>query len=71
MKVYKASVDMAKALDVELRRLGMPFFAIRPELIGSESSDGEAIGNPTVIPKEELAKLQRRMLGLLEDLCKE
>lgn len=71
MKVYKASVDMSKALDTELRHLGTPFFAIRSELVGAEHSIGETVGKPAAITKEELVKLQRRMLGLLEDLCKE
>lgn len=62
---------MAKALDTELRHLGTPFFAIRSELVGSEHSIGETVGRSAMIPKEELVQLQRRMLGLLGDLCKE
>ncbi|KAK2765231.1 hypothetical protein FQN54_008930 [Arachnomyces sp. PD_36] len=71
MKVYKASTEMAKALDSELRHLGTPFFVIRPDLIGSGPSDTDIAGKPAAISREELVKLQKRMIGLLEDLCKE
>jgi hypothetical protein len=71
MKVYKASVEMAKALDSELRHLGTPFFAIRQELVGSGAISEGTGDKPPTIPKEQLVKLQHRMLGLLEDLCKE
>ena len=75
-KVYRALSEMSKSLDSELRGLGIPFFAIRRELVGSANDDqrssrpAEGIQKATVSP-DELASLQRRMLDLLEDLCKE
>ncbi|KAL1968524.1 hypothetical protein VTN77DRAFT_1734 [Rasamsonia byssochlamydoides] len=97
-KVYKASVDMSKAMESELRNLGIPFFAIKPSLIAPEdkkkdradelrSSDPLLLGaasasasapttaerkeTTTMISKVELLTLQRRMLELLQDLCKD
>lgn len=79
-KVYKASAQMADALTAELRGLKIPFFALRKSLIqGSSPSDlGSGHGKDAVdnnesskVSKSELAALQRRMLELLEDLCKE
>lgn len=81
IKVYRASVEMARAMDGELRNLGVPFFAIKHELVAtgrppglSSGRDGKG-GNGAVekgyLEKEELIKLQRKMLELLEDLCKD
>lgn len=64
-KVYRASVDMADALVLELRGLGIPFFAIKRDLIDSSKA-----ATPT-IPRRDLETFQRRMLELLQDLCKE
>ncbi|KAJ9302253.1 hypothetical protein DTO271G3_1119 [Paecilomyces variotii] len=80
-KVYKASADMAKALDSELRALGIPFFAVKHSLVKAEAE--KAISGPSAtrtkpegsgdgtLSREELSALQRRMLELLQDLCKE
>ncbi|KAJ9231199.1 hypothetical protein DTO207G8_2860 [Paecilomyces variotii] len=80
-KVYKASADMAKALDSELRALGIPFFAVKHSLVKAEAE--KAISQPSAtrtkpegsgdgtLSREELSALQRRMLELLQDLCKE
>lgn len=72
---------MARALDVELRGLGIPFFAIRHSLVlppsdapadnNSHSSSSVGAGSKSVISKDELVAFQKRMLELLEDLCKE
>lgn len=102
-KVYKASVDMARAMDAELRNLGIPFFAIKPSLVvpdeqknnngnkkDKEVRAGEDRSHPslglssavgtaaerkdtstTTISRTELLTLQRRMLELLQDLCKD
>ena len=59
-KVYMASVQMAEAMDRELRALGIPFFAIRPNLVQYDDNE---------LTREALAALQRRMLDLLQDLC--
>lgn len=80
-KVYKASVDMSRALDSELRALGIPFFAIQHKLVRprsmAEAADESASPHDNgterknIISTEQLAALQRRMLELLEDLCTE
>ncbi|KAI9778874.1 MAG: hypothetical protein M1839_007837 [Geoglossum umbratile] len=73
-KVYKASLDMAQAMKSELKALGIPFFGTRSNLVkGNEI--GSALGEPVcdesgVVGEQELVELQKRMLGLLEDLCK-
>jgi hypothetical protein len=79
-KVYKASVEMAKAMSSDLKNLGVPFFGTRSSLVwkrGSEPSIGNSLGGsdgPTdrdgKIGEQELVKLQKRMLELLEDMCK-
>lgn len=72
---------MTDALIAEMRGLGIPFFALRKDLIQDDSSTKEDPGPRRVsnvkqsasspIVRSELEKLQRRMLDLLEDLCKE
>jgi len=81
-KVYKSSVDLAKAVDSELRSLNIPFFALKHSLVATLTEKDEntktqpsEIGTPTdrkdTISRDELLALQRRMLELLENLCKE
>lgn len=71
---------MAEALTAELRGLKVPFFTLQPSLIREPSSDvGNISSNPdgthphvsAKLTKTELITLQRRMLELLQDLCKE
>lgn len=57
----------------ELRGLKIPFFVLRKELVQGASEgqkDGEGEDSPK-LSRLELNELQRRMLELLEDLCKE
>ncbi|WEW59056.1 hypothetical protein PRK78_004524 [Emydomyces testavorans] len=80
-KVYKATSDMSRALDVELRGLGIPFFAIKHDLVCHQSvieknkadtgSSSKTMGKNNVLSTDELRLLQQRMFDLLEDLCKE
>lgn len=79
-KVYKASAQMADAMTAELRGLKIPFFVIQKSLIqesseldSSEASSAQGNGSEGSfqVTKAELASLQRRMLELLQDLCKE
>ncbi|KAJ5120434.1 Protein of unknown function DUF2458 [Penicillium bovifimosum] len=83
-KVHGAATQMSDALTAELRGLNVPFFTLRKDMIQEERdrNDPSAPSNPPVptvgygggnppISKSELVKLQRRMLELLEDLCKE
>lgn len=71
---------MADALCAELRGLKIPFFALResliqesstsvPETAAGKNASGES--DSSKLSKAELVALQRRMLELLEDLCKE
>lgn len=82
MKVYKASIDMVTAMTTELRNLGVPFFGVRSDLLGithrEETSPGYEARNDVVqqdpkarLNQDTLKKLQKRMLELLEDLCKD
>ena len=69
---------MSKALDSELRTLGIPFFAIKYEKVLPQST---STGNETAkrsesdikdyLSTEELHAFKKRMLELLQDLCKE
>lgn len=63
---------MATALMSELRGLDIPFFALKQSLVveSDRPSEVDGLGSGKVT-KAELVELQRRMLGLLEDLCKE
>ncbi|KAJ5127399.1 hypothetical protein N7448_008178 [Penicillium atrosanguineum] len=79
-KVYRASAQMTDAMTAELRGLKIPFFVIQQSLIqeptesnsikGFSAQEKRLEGSATVT-KAELASLQRRMLELLQDLCKE
>lgn len=72
---------MARVMETELRRLGVPFFCIDRTLVSSteeedEKGGGETSGaaedggkKATKISKEELDVLKRRVLDLLVDLC--
>lgn len=82
MKVYKASIDMVTAMATELRNLGVPFFGVRSDLLGitqlGETSPGYEARNDVVqrdskarLKQDTLKKLQKRMLELLQDLCKD
>ncbi|KAK2808584.1 hypothetical protein FQN50_004616 [Emmonsiellopsis sp. PD_5] len=70
-KVYKALTSMSKALDAELRGLGIPFFCIQHKLVSPTSTTGSATASSELLSSDDLASLQRRILQLLEDLCKE
>jgi Protein of unknown function (DUF2458) len=64
-KVYAALGQMVAAMDRELTGLRAPFFAIKHELV-QEEKDGNGKGG--TITKAELMELQKKMLGLLQDL---
>lgn len=66
-KVYKSLVQMSADFDSQLRRLGVPFYAIKHDLIllGNESGEVSTKGK---LDKGELRDLQKRMLQYLEDL---
>ncbi|KAE8389694.1 hypothetical protein BDV23DRAFT_156710 [Aspergillus alliaceus] len=70
MKVYKASKQMADAMMSELRALQIPFFSIKQSLVVDSAGKAAESLNPG-IGRDDLAVLRRRMLELLQDLCKE
>ena len=61
-KVHRACREMVQATEGELARLGIPFFGVRTDLMG------EAEGK---ISQGELRKLQKKMVGFLEEFCEE
>lgn len=67
-RVYAGVMAMASDFDRQLRALGVPFYAIKHDLVVTENGperDGSAKGR---IDKGELRELQRRILQTLEDL---
>jgi hypothetical protein len=72
MKVYRAQTQMVKEMMGVLRRVGVPFFGTRSELVrvaGKEAAGGDGKDGTGMIDEEDLVKLQRKMLMFLEDLC--
>ncbi|KAI9837158.1 MAG: hypothetical protein M1837_003119 [Sclerophora amabilis] len=75
-KVYKASVEMVQAMNVKLNGLGVPFFGTKSQLIRKRKTalEVESCGDVALagtVDEEELVNLQRKMVELLEDMCKE
>lgn len=73
-KIYAASKQMAQALTLELRGLGIPFFSIRRDLVSgheNKSNNADDKKQNDKLPRDELSALQRKMLELLQDLCRE
>lgn len=71
-KVYRAQCQMVGEMGGKLQRLGVPFFGTRSELIRYDGGvDGAADEKEEGggITESELLEMQRRMLGILEDLC--
>lgn len=67
-KVYAGLQAMAADFDKQLRNLGVPFYAIRHDLVileGGLQKPGTAKGR---IDRGELREFQKKMLELLEDL---
>jgi hypothetical protein len=67
-KVYRAQCQMVGEMGGKLRGLGVPFFGTRRELIRYEDADATKEGEGGITEKG-LLEMQRRMLGILEDLC--
>ena len=65
-KVYIACREMVAATTAELERVGVPFFRIQKGLVVGKGEKEEG-----KIDEEELQRLRMKMLGLLEDLCKD
>lgn len=64
---------MIAATERELKGLGVPFFGTRGELIRRDGGlrGGVKATDEGKIEEEELQGLRKKMLELLEDLCKE
>ncbi|EXJ90531.1 hypothetical protein A1O1_03634 [Capronia coronata CBS 617.96] len=67
-KVYAGLTAMASDFDRQLRTLGVPFFAIKHELVILEEGPAKTGAPFGRIDKGELRELQKRMLQTLEDL---
>ena len=66
---------MSQAMKSELKALGVPFFGTRSNLVrgnGTGPTPGGPVGGGEdgKVGEQELVGLQKRMLGLLEDLCR-
>ncbi|KAL4811533.1 hypothetical protein BDV18DRAFT_10834 [Aspergillus unguis] len=80
-KVHKASTQMADAMLNELKALDVPFFTISKDLVIKPKQEGEHDSHPPDHPSEsdkqgllsvdDLVAFRRRMLELLQDLCRE
>ncbi|KIW91823.1 uncharacterized protein Z519_07793 [Cladophialophora bantiana CBS 173.52] len=68
-KVYAGLLAMTADFDRQLRALGVPFYAIKHELVILEDGPEKQAGaNKGKIDKGELRELQKRMCQTLEDL---
>lgn len=66
-KVYGALTQLVRDYDAQLRKLGVPFYAIKHELVlGENAQSGVSVKGK--LSREELGNLQRKMLQILEDL---
>jgi hypothetical protein len=70
LKIHKAMAKLATEIDRELRSMGVPFYAIKHELVILEERKDGCV-EPGKIDKGNLRVLQKRMLQLLEELFKE
>lgn len=71
-------MDMVNATEAELQAMGVPFFGTRSELIVSENGTGgksddraRKSGGTMKLSRKELIDLQKKVLGLLQDLCQD
>lgn len=69
-RIHAAMTKMATEIDRELRGMGVPFYAIKHELVILEEGPDRA-GIAGRLDKGELRDLQKRVLQLLEELFKE
>ncbi|KAL6246188.1 hypothetical protein RBB50_006423 [Rhinocladiella similis] len=67
-KVYAGLLAMAADFDRQLRSIGVPFYAIKHDLVVLEEGPEKAGAAKGRIDKGELRELQRKMLQTLEDL---
>jgi len=71
---------MFTEFDSKLKRMGVPFFGMNPELVRKVKKEDIEAGRSTTpthepedekgkIDEEDLKKLQKKMITILEDLC--
>lgn len=70
-KVYKSAAQMVADFDGQLRKLGVPFYTIKHDLVILEEGEETFSAGKGRIDKGELRDLQRKMLQTLEDLFSE
>ena len=70
-KVYAGLLAMTADFDRQLRGLGVPFYAIKHEMVILEDGKEKAGAPKGRVDRGELRDLQKRMLVLLEDLLGE
>lgn len=66
-KVYGALMQLVRDYDGQLRKLGVPFYAIKYDLVLNKKSNSSATITGK-LDKRELSDLQKKMLQILEDL---
>ena len=69
LKTHKAMTKLAMDIDRELRSMGVPFYAIKHEMVILEELKDDGV-QQRKLGKSELKELQKRMLQLLEELFK-
>jgi hypothetical protein len=80
MKVHHAQMQMVTEFTTKMKRMGVPFFGTKSDLVRkSKKEDSKADGSTTPtyepgdekakIDEDELIKLQKKIIGILEDLC--
>ena len=67
-KVYKGLMDMAADFDRQLRLMGIPFYAIKHDLVILEAGKEKEGAQKGRLDKGELRELQKKMVQTLEDL---
>lgn len=63
---------MTEVQTLELKRLGVPFFGLRPDLLLADNEvddgDGSTANGQPKINRKQLLQLQRKMLTHLEEM---
>jgi hypothetical protein len=73
-KVYKQCCQMQKAQSEEMKKLGVPFYCIREDLVVDDASESSTAAQGVTagkITKAQLRNLKRQMNQHLEDMYKE
>jgi len=70
-KVYTGLTSMAADFDRQLRGMGVPFYAIKHDLVVLEAGPEKANVAKGRLDRGELRELQKKMLQTLEDLFAE